>query len=96
MAFPFAMQHFSALRRLVRNFLLSMPGFAVVRLARLSMSTHPRILRLPILEKNQDHKTMKQIAFSFKTPIVIALLAMMVGCANIQSKETRSLLPASE
>jgi hypothetical protein len=40
MAFPFAMQHFSALRRLVRNFLLSIPGFAVVRLAMLSMSTH--------------------------------------------------------
>jgi hypothetical protein len=33
--FPLRRQHFSALRRLVRNFLLSIPGFAVVRLAML-------------------------------------------------------------
>jgi sterol desaturase/sphingolipid hydroxylase (fatty acid hydroxylase superfamily) len=33
--FPLRRQHFSALRRFVRNFLLSIPGFAVVRLAML-------------------------------------------------------------
>lgn len=33
--FPLRLQHFSALRRLVRNFVLSIPGFAVVRLAML-------------------------------------------------------------
>jgi sterol desaturase/sphingolipid hydroxylase (fatty acid hydroxylase superfamily) len=33
--FPLRGQHFSALRRLVRNFVLSIPGFAVVRLAML-------------------------------------------------------------
>jgi sterol desaturase/sphingolipid hydroxylase (fatty acid hydroxylase superfamily) len=30
--FPLRRQHFSALRRLVRNFILSIPGFAIVRL----------------------------------------------------------------
>jgi len=33
--FPLRRQHFSALRRLVRNFVLSIPGFAIVRLAML-------------------------------------------------------------
>src|SRR5947199_68851 len=33
--FPLRRQHFSALHRLVRNFVLSIPGFAVVRLAML-------------------------------------------------------------
>ena len=33
--FPLRRQHFSALRRLIRNFVLSIPGFAVVRLAML-------------------------------------------------------------
>ncbi len=33
--FPLRRQHFSMLRRLVRNFVLSIPGFAVVRLAML-------------------------------------------------------------
>ncbi len=33
--FPLRRQHFSVLRRLVRNFVLSIPGFAVVRLAML-------------------------------------------------------------
>jgi sterol desaturase/sphingolipid hydroxylase (fatty acid hydroxylase superfamily) len=33
--FPLRRQHFSALRRLVRNFILSIPGFAIVRLAML-------------------------------------------------------------
>src|SRR5712692_4940559 len=33
--FPLRQQHFSALRRLVRNFVLSIPGFAIVRLAML-------------------------------------------------------------
>jgi sterol desaturase/sphingolipid hydroxylase (fatty acid hydroxylase superfamily) len=33
--FPLRRQHFSALRRLVRNFILSLPGFAIVRLAML-------------------------------------------------------------
>jgi sterol desaturase/sphingolipid hydroxylase (fatty acid hydroxylase superfamily) len=32
---PLRRQHFSALRRLVRNFVLSIPGFAIVRLAML-------------------------------------------------------------
>src|SRR5216117_770309 len=30
--FPLRRQHFSVLRRLVRNFVLSLPGFAIVRL----------------------------------------------------------------
>src|SRR6266436_2908692 len=33
--FPLRRQHFSMLHRLVRNFVLSIPGFAVVRLAML-------------------------------------------------------------
>ncbi|MFL6545813.1 MAG: sterol desaturase family protein, partial [Candidatus Udaeobacter sp.] len=33
--FPLRRQHFSVLRRLVRNFVLSIPGFAIVRLAML-------------------------------------------------------------
>jgi sterol desaturase/sphingolipid hydroxylase (fatty acid hydroxylase superfamily) len=33
--FPLRRQHFSALRRLARNFIFSLPGFAVVRLATL-------------------------------------------------------------
>ena len=33
--FPLRRQHFSALHRLVRNFVLSIPGFAIVRLAML-------------------------------------------------------------
>src|SRR5438876_3097328 len=33
--FPLRRQHFSALHRLVRNFMLSIPGFAIVRLAML-------------------------------------------------------------
>jgi sterol desaturase/sphingolipid hydroxylase (fatty acid hydroxylase superfamily) len=33
--FPLRRQHFSALRRLLRNFVLSLPGFAIVRLAML-------------------------------------------------------------
>ncbi len=33
--FPLRRQHFSALRRLVRNWVLSIPGFAIVRLAML-------------------------------------------------------------
>src|SRR5437764_12750448 len=33
--FPLRRQHFSVLHRLVRNFVLSIPGFAVVRLAML-------------------------------------------------------------
>jgi sterol desaturase/sphingolipid hydroxylase (fatty acid hydroxylase superfamily) len=33
--FPLRQQHFSLLRRLIRNFILSIPGFAVVRLAML-------------------------------------------------------------
>src|SRR6185437_9950886 len=33
--FPLRRQHFSALRRLIRNCLLSVPGFALVRLAML-------------------------------------------------------------
>ena len=33
--FPLRRQHFSTLRRLVRNFILSIPGFAIVRLAML-------------------------------------------------------------
>ena len=33
--FPLRRQHFSMLRRLVRNFVLSIPGFAIVRLAML-------------------------------------------------------------
>ena len=33
--FPLRCQHFSALHRLVRNFVLSIPGFAIVRLAML-------------------------------------------------------------
>src|SRR5436305_11704094 len=32
---PLRRQHFSALHRLVRNFVLSIPGFAIVRLAML-------------------------------------------------------------
>src|SRR5207247_10257179 len=31
--FPLRRQHFSVLHRLVRNFVLSIPGFAIVRLA---------------------------------------------------------------
>jgi hypothetical protein len=33
--FPLRRQHFSVLHRLVRNFVLSIPGFAIVRLAML-------------------------------------------------------------
>src|SRR5215467_4208692 len=33
--FPLRRQHFSMLHRLVRNFVLSIPGFAIVRLAML-------------------------------------------------------------
>src|SRR5947199_7457525 len=33
--FPLRPKHFSVLRRLVRNFVLSIPGFAIVRLAML-------------------------------------------------------------
>src|SRR6266849_1245140 len=33
--FPLRPRHFSVLRRLVRNFVLSIPGFAIVRLAML-------------------------------------------------------------
>src|SRR4029453_7117513 len=33
--FPLRRQHFSTLHRLVRNFVLSLPGFAIVRLAML-------------------------------------------------------------
>jgi sterol desaturase/sphingolipid hydroxylase (fatty acid hydroxylase superfamily) len=33
--FPLRRQHFSVLRRLIRNFVLSIPGFAIVRLAML-------------------------------------------------------------
>jgi sterol desaturase/sphingolipid hydroxylase (fatty acid hydroxylase superfamily) len=35
--FPLRRQHFGAIRRLVRNFVLSIPGFAIVRLAMLPL-----------------------------------------------------------
>src|SRR4029453_8653767 len=37
--FPLRRQHFNALHRLVRNFVLSIPGFAIVRLAILPVPT---------------------------------------------------------
>src|SRR6266498_4064323 len=44
--FPLRRQHFSMLHRLVRNFVLSIPGFAIVRLAMLAKDRHMGLLNL--------------------------------------------------
>src|SRR5437868_11417872 len=67
--FPLRRQHFSMLNRLVRNFVLSIPGFAIVRLAML-----PIPLAIALWARNRHIGLLNWVPF----PAWAALIATFV------------------
>src|SRR5438034_10389852 len=64
--FPLRRQHFSVLHRLVRNFLLSIPGFAIVRLAML-----PIPLAIAMWAKDRHIGLLNWLAFPRWAAIIV-------------------------
>src|SRR5262245_3244609 len=69
--FPLRRQHFSALRRLVRNFVLSIPGFAIVRLAML-----PIPLAVGIWAQNQHIGLLNWVSLPRWAALIATFLLM--------------------
>src|SRR5256885_12445122 len=69
--FPLRRQHFSVLHRLVRNFVLSIPGFAIVRLAML-----PIPLAIALWAKDRHIGLLNWLAFPRWAAIIVTFLMM--------------------
>src|SRR5881394_1874461 len=69
--FPLRRQHFSVLRRLVRNFVLSIPGFAIVRLAML-----PIPIAVALWAKQEHVGLLNWLSVPFSVSIITTFLFM--------------------
>jgi sterol desaturase/sphingolipid hydroxylase (fatty acid hydroxylase superfamily) len=69
--FPLRRQHFSVLHRLVRNFVLSIPGFAIVRFAVL-----PLPIAIAVWAKEEHVGLLNWLGFPFSIAIITTFLLM--------------------
>jgi hypothetical protein len=72
--FPLRRQHFKMLHRLVRNFVLSLPGFAIVRFAML-----PIPIAIAVWAQQKHIGLLHWLAVPFRIAIIATFLLMELG-----------------